>query len=109
MRRHSQLPEYIRLIALLAFGLVFGHDLLMASAAHQPEDPHADHIAVEQCGPTEGVLAQIVMLPIAHPSAVFFAESTSAPDLLATFPGEDQVEFLADASARRAMLQVFLN
>lgn len=109
MRLRSQLPEHYRWITLLALGLVFGHDFLMAANTHQPPDTHADHAIVEQCGSTEGVLALTVILPAAHPAAAFPGVNTSAPDLLAVFQTEDQIATLADASVRRAMLQVFLN
>lgn len=109
MRLRSQLPEYFRLITLLALGLLFGHDMLMVATPHQPQGVHADHAVVEQCGPTEGALTQLMLLPAAHPPAAFLSFDTFAPDQLASTSHENQAEVLADASTRRAMLQVFLN
>lgn len=109
MQQRSHIPVHIRWITLLVLALVFGHDLLMVTAPHAQMDAHTDHVVMQQCGPTEGVLSQNVVLPPAHPPAAFLSCENLAPNQLVTSFEEDQVEMLADASVRRAMLQVFLN
>lgn len=112
MHQHQGLVSSIaslQRLALMVIVLVIGHDVMMTSAVHESADAHGDHAVVQQCGPTEGALALTPLLPTSHAPAAFIASSSSA--VFSTFvrDGVDQIEVVADASERRAMLQVFLN